>query len=83
MEKVITDSLGNVITMKYDEVNDSVSVKNSAVSEEFMEVIKNTSEDVIDLDVVMIPDHLEYDTWSDVRTRIELKLFWDLYKVTK
>jgi hypothetical protein len=83
MEKVITDSLGNVVTMKYDEVNDSVSVKNSAVSEEFMEVIKNTSEDVIDLDVVMIPDHLEYDTWSDVRTRIELKLFWDQYKVTK
>jgi hypothetical protein len=83
MEKIITDSLNNTITMKYDEVNDIVSVKNSAVSDEFMEVIKNTSEDVIDLDVIMIPDHLEFDTWSDDITRVELKLFWDLYKVTK
>jgi hypothetical protein len=83
MEKIITDSLNNTITMKYDETNDLISVKNSAVSDVFMEVIKNTSEEVIDLDVIMIPDYLEYDTWSDDITRIELKLFWDLYKVTK
>jgi hypothetical protein len=71
MEKIITDSLNNTITMKYDETNDLISVKNSAVRDVFMEVIKKT------------PDYLEYDTWSDDITRIELKLFWDLYKVTK
>jgi hypothetical protein len=83
MEQTLTDSLNNTIVFKYDESNDSVLVKNSGVSGEFMLVTKNTSESVIDLDVIMIPDFLEYDIWSDELTRTELKSFWDEHKVNK
>ena len=83
MEQTLTDTLGNTIVFKYDESTDSVSVKNSAVSTEFMEVVKNIDIDVVDLDVIMIPDYLDWDTWSDDETRGQLKLFWDEHKVTK
>ena len=83
MEQTLTDSLSNTIVFKYDESNDSVFVKNSAVSGEFMVVTKNTSDSVVDLDVIMIPDFLEYDTWSDEPTRTELKSFWNQHKVSK
>ena len=65
MAQTLTDTLGNTIVFKYDESTDSVSVKNSAVSAEFMEVVKNIDSLVVDLDVIMIPDFWEYDTWSD------------------
>ena len=83
MEQTLTDTLGNTIVFKYDESTDSVSVKNSAVSTEFMEVVKNTDSLVAEFDVIMIPDFLEYDTWSDDETRGQLKLFWDEHKVSK
>ena len=83
MEQTLTDSLNNTIVFKHDESTDSISVKNSAVSAEFMEVVKNTDELVIGSDVIMIPDFLEYDTWSDDETRGQLKLFWDEHKVNK
>jgi UDP-glucose 6-dehydrogenase len=81
MEQTLTDSLGNTIVFKYDETLDSVFVKNSTVSGEFMEVIKNIDSDVINFDVIMIPEFLEYDTWSDDATRGSLRLFWDEHKV--
>jgi len=83
MEQTLTDTLGNTIVFKYDETTDSVSVKNSAVSSEFMEVIKNIDKDVISFDVIMIPEFLEYDTWSDDATRSSLRGFWDEHKVSK
>jgi hypothetical protein len=83
MEQTLTDTLGNTIVFKYDESTDSVSVKNSAVSGEFMEVVKNIDSLVVDLDVIMITEFWEYDTWSDDETRGQLKLFWDEHKVSK
>jgi len=83
MEQTLTDTLGNTIVFKYDESTDSVSVKNSAVSGEFMEVVKNTDSLVVEFDVIMISDFWEYDTWSDDETRGQLRLFWDEHKVTK
>jgi hypothetical protein len=83
MEQTLTDTLGNTIVFKYDETTDSVSVKNSAVSSEFMEVIKNIDSLVVEFDVIMIPEFLEYDTWSDDESRGKLKLFWDEHKVSK
>ena len=83
MEQTSTDTLGNTIVFKYDETLDSVSVKNSAVSAEFMEVVKNIDSLVVDLDVIMIPEFWEYNTWSDDETRGQLKLFWDEHKVSK
>ena len=81
MEQTLTDSLGNTIVFKYDETLDSVFVKNSAVSGEFMEVIKNIDSEVINFDVIMISEFLEYDTWSDDATRGSLRLFWNEHKV--
>ena len=83
MEQTLTDTLGNTIVFKYDESTDSVSVKNSAVSAEFMEVVKNTDSLVVEFDVIMITEFWEYDTWSDDETRGQLKLFWDEHKVSK
>ena len=83
MEQTLTDTLGNTIVFKYDESTDSVSVKNSAVSAEFMEVVKNIDSLVAEFDVIMITEFWEYDTWSDDETRGQLKLFWDEHKVSK
>ena len=83
MEQTLTDTLGNTIVFKYDESTDSVSVKNSAVSTEFMEVVKNIDSLVAEFDVIMITEFWEYDTWSDDETRGQLKLFWDEHKVSK
>ena len=83
MEQTLTDTLNNIIVFKYDESTDSVSVKNSAISDKFMEVVKNTDSLVVEFDVIMIPDFLEYDTWSDDETKRQLKLFWHEHKVTK
>jgi hypothetical protein len=83
MEQTLTDTLGNTIVFKYDESTDSVSVKNSAVSTEFMEVVKNIDSLVVEFDVIMITEFWEYDTWSDDETRGQLKLFWDEHKVSK
>ena len=83
MEQTKIDTLGNTITFKYDETTDSVSVKNSAVSENFMEVVKNTDKDCIEFNLVMIPEFLQYDNWSDDLTKTELKSFWDANKKNK
>ena len=83
MEQTLTDTLGNTIVFKYDESTDSVSVKNSAVGVEFMEVVKNIDSLVVEFDVIMITEFWEYDTWSDDETRGQLKLFWDEHKVSK
>ncbi len=83
MEQTLTDTLNNTIVFKYDESTDSVSVKNSAVSAEFMEVVKNTDSLVVEFDVIMITEFLEYDTWSDDETRGQLRIFWDEHKVSK
>ena len=83
MEQTLTDTLGNTIVFKYDESTDSVSVKNTAVSAEFMEVVKNTDSLVVEFDVIMITEFLEYDTWSDDETRGQLRIFWDEHKVSK
>jgi hypothetical protein len=81
MEQTLTDSLGNTIVFKYDETLDSVFVKNSAVSDEFMTVTKNNSEGAVNDNVIMIPEFLEYDTWSDDATRGSLRSFWNEHKV--
>ena len=39
MENIVTDSLNNQITMKYEELNNMVYVKNSAVDNEFYPVL--------------------------------------------
>jgi hypothetical protein len=80
MEKAITDSLGNTITMKYDVDTDTVSVKNSAISDVFMEVTKNTA---VEDDVIMLQEYINYSDWSDDLGKKELRSFWDENKKNK
>jgi hypothetical protein len=82
MEKIITDSLNNTITMKYDESTDSVTVKNSGISDTFMEVTRNKAEGVID-DVIMLEEFKNYPDWSDDLGKRELRAFWDENKKDK
>jgi hypothetical protein len=82
MEKIITDSLNNTITMKYDESNDSVTVKNSGVSDVFMEVTINRAEGVED-GVIMLEEYRNYSDWSDDFGKGELRAFWDENKKDK
>ena len=82
MEKIITDSLNNTITMKYDESNDSVTVKNSGVSDVFMEVTRNRAEGVVDV-VIMLEEYRNYPDWSDDFGKGELRAFWDENKKDK
>lgn len=82
MEKVITDSLNNTITMKYDESNDSVMVKNSGISDTFMEVTRNKAEGIVD-DVIMLEEFKNYPDWSDDLGKRELRAFWDENKKDK
>jgi hypothetical protein len=82
MEKIITDSLNNTITMKYDESNDSVTVKNSGVSDVFMEVTINRAEGVED-GVIMLEEYRNYSDWSDDFGKRELRAFWDENKKDK
>lgn len=82
MEKVITDSLNNTITMKYDESNDSVMVKNSAIGDTFMEVTRNKAEGVVDV-VIMLEEYKNFPDWSDDLGKRELRAFWDENKKDK
>jgi hypothetical protein len=83
MEKIVTDSIGNTITFNYDALTDSITVVNSAVGSESMNVIMNTSEASVGMDVIMIAEYLNYDNWSDIDVRNQLKNFWDENKVNK
>ena len=46
-----------------------------------MEVVKNIDSLVVDLDVIMIREFWDYNTWSDDATRGSLRTFWNEHKV--
>lgn len=83
MEQTKTDTLGNTITFMYDNTTDTVYVKNSVINDKFMEVTKNIDKDAIEFNVIMIPEFLEYDKWSDDLTRSDLRTFWETNKINK
>jgi hypothetical protein len=70
MEQIVTDSLGNEITIIYDETTDTVTVKNPAVDGEFHEV---TRMQLSKPEMVVIIEGTDgegsWETWSDHETR--------------
>lgn len=70
MEQIVTDSLGNEITIIYDETTDKLVVRNPAVDEEFHEV---TRMQMSKPDMVVVIEGLDgegsWETWSDHETR--------------
>jgi hypothetical protein len=83
MEQVINDSLGNTITLVYDQITDSVTVNNSGIDTDYHEVTKNVAvvDDVIQIDGT--EGENTWENWSDEETRGQVRLFWDTHKVNK
>jgi hypothetical protein len=80
MENIVTDSLNNQITMKYEETNNMVYVKNSAVDNEFYPVLmdKNvTFEGQTEPVNIMKIVGTIWDDWSDYQTRSILRSFYE------
>lgn len=76
MEHQITDSLGHIITLKYDVDTDTVTINDSSVDALFHEMFRcNGIEDEIVCIDGMAHD---WDAWSDTETRHEsADFFWD------
>jgi len=78
MEQVITDTLGDTITLAYDASNDVVKVKNSGIDVDFREV---TGEErwnpdlVLQLEIVTGDDD-GWNDYSDDETRGLIRQFW-------
>ena len=84
MEKVIIDSSGNTITMKYDAATDGVTINNSGVDSNFYEVGYNQSSEVLPIKVVSIyTDVVTWDVFCDDQVKTELVEFFNTNKVNK
>jgi hypothetical protein len=85
IEQVINDGLGNVITLRYDNTTDKVTIKNSGVNENFLEIYLNDAIDLVEA-VITVEDKNGPDDWNnytDDLGRAEMQLFWDTHKVDK
>lgn len=70
MEQKVTDSLGNEITIIYDETTDTVTVNNPAVDEDFHEVrrMQLSKPDMV-VEIEGLSGEGSWETWSDHETR--------------
>lgn len=81
MEQTLTGASGNIITLKYDESTDTVSVKNTLVGDSFMNVLRNDAEGV-DPHTLMIEGY-NISNWDDEESRVQLFNFWEINKINK
>jgi hypothetical protein len=85
MEQILNDSLGNTITLTYDEVADVVKVKNSGVDTDFREVRRESMwnpELVLEIEIIE-GDNDGWDDYSDLETRSLIRSFWMDNKVNQ
>lgn len=78
MEQIVTDSLGNTITLTYDAGTDVVKVKNSGIDTDFREVTREVQWNpdlVLQMEIVSGDDD-GWDTYSDEDTRNAIRQFW-------
>ena len=85
LEETITDTLGNSLTLRYDDVNDQVSIRNTGIDGEFRLIHLNPA--------MLVPDNIitvadvngpeEWDSLTDDIGRGKMKLFWDTHKINK
>jgi hypothetical protein len=85
VEKTITDGLENVITLKYDDVNDRITIKNTGVDDEFHLVYLNPDIDVIDnvVTILGINGSEQWEGFTDDFGRLEIIDFWETNKIDK
>ena len=85
MEKIINDGLNNVITLRYDEITDKVTVNNDGIHVDFREVYLNEDPGLVE-SVITIQDtdgEDEWENYTDDYGRTELQLFWETHKKNK
>lgn len=78
MEQILTDTLGNTITLTYDAGTDVVKVKNSGIDTDFREVTREAQWNpdlVLQMEIVSGDDD-GWDTYSDEDTRNVIRQFW-------
>lgn len=78
MEQILTDTLGNTLTLTYDAGTDVVKVKNNGVDSDFREVTRESQWNpdlVLQLEIVSGDDD-GWDTYSDTETRDSIRQFW-------
>jgi len=70
MEQKVTDTLGNEITIIYDEATDKVTVHNPAFDDEFHEVRRfELSKPDMVVEIEGLSGEDSWETWSDHETR--------------
>ena len=85
VEETITDSLGNSLTLRYDDVNDQVSIRNTGMDGEFRLIYLNPAMLVPDnvITVVDVDGPEEWEGFTDDLGRGQMKLFWETHKIDK
>jgi hypothetical protein len=85
VEENITDNLGNSLTLRYDNVNDQITIRNTGIDGEFRVVYLNDAMldpyHVVTIDEVMGPE--EWEGFTDDLGRTVIQTFWDTHKVDK
>jgi hypothetical protein len=85
VEETITDNLGNSLTLRYDNVNDQITIRNTGIDGEFRVVYLNEAMldpyHVVTIDEVMGPE--EWEGFTDDLGRTVIQTFWDTHKVDK
>ena len=85
VEETITDNLGNSLTLRYDDVNDQITIRNTGIDGEFRFIYLNAA--VLDPDraitIFGIDGPEEWESFTDNLGRVTMQLFWDTNKVDK
>jgi hypothetical protein len=85
VEETITDSLGNSLTLRYDNVNDQITIRNTGIDGEFRIMYLNPA--TIDPDraitIVDVDGPEEWEGFTDDLGRVTMQLFWDTNKIDK
>jgi hypothetical protein len=85
VEETIIDNLGNSLTLRYDDVNDQITIRNTGIDGEFRVVYLNDAMldpyHVVTINEVRGPE--EWEGFTDDLGRTVIQNFWDTHKVDK
>ena len=83
VEETITDGLGNFITLRYNDENDQVTIKNTGIDGEFRIVYLNAAmsvpDNVITIEGINGPE--QWEGFTDNTGRNFIGLFWLNHKI--
>ena len=79
MEEILNDELGNVITLRYDPIEDKITYNNSGVDSNFHEITKCNEDS--GTEIICVEGDELWDTESDVVTRWKVGQFFLANKV--